>query len=150
MKPYHHLTQMDICCLFYLLHLGISRNQIPLALNKHRSSVSRLIKRCPGEEFNPKASYEKYLENRKKRKKKSDSRKNRTVWVHSGKAYRYFNPEIIALKWNKQHENDSIFFNTIYSAIKAGIFKKSRPNLIWEDEEKKIRTKKSVLHDTPR
>ena len=41
-----------------------------VALNKHRSSVSRLIKRCPGEEFNPKASYEKYLENRKKRKKK--------------------------------------------------------------------------------
>ncbi len=38
--------------------------------------------------------------------------------------YRYWSPEIIALKWNEQHENDSIFFNTIYSAIKADIFKK--------------------------
>ena len=70
---------MDICCLFYLLHLGLSLDQIALALNKHSSSVSRLIKRCPGEEFNPKASYEKYLENRKKRKKKSDSSRNRIV-----------------------------------------------------------------------
>lgn len=66
MKPYNHFTQMDICCLFYLLHLGLSQNQIALALNKYRSSVSRLIKRCPGEKFNPKASYEKDLENRKK------------------------------------------------------------------------------------
>ena len=31
--------------------------------------------------------------------------------------YRYWSSEIIALKWNEQHENDSIFFNTIYSAI---------------------------------
>ena len=31
--------------------------------------------------------------------------------------YRYRSPEIIALKWNEQHENNSIFFNTIYSAI---------------------------------
>ena len=38
--------------------------------------------------------------------------------------YRYWSPEIIALKWNEQHEHDSIFFNTIYSAIKAGIFGK--------------------------
>ena len=80
MQSYNHLTQMDICCLFYLLHLGLSQNQIARALNKHRSSVSRLIKRCPGEELNPKASYEKYLENRKKRnEKKSDSRRNRIV-----------------------------------------------------------------------
>ena len=80
MQSYNHLTQKYICCLFYLLHLGLSQNQIARALNKHRSSVSRLIKRCPGEELNPKASYEKYLENRKKRnEKKSDSRRNRIV-----------------------------------------------------------------------
>lgn len=79
MKLYNHFTQMEICHLFYLLHLGLSRNQIVVALNKHRSSVSRLIKRCPGEEFNPKASYEKYLENRKRVRKKSDSRRNRSV-----------------------------------------------------------------------
>ena len=29
----------------------------------------------------------------------------------------YWPLKIIALKWNEQHENDSIFFNTIYSAI---------------------------------
>ena len=79
MKSYNHFTQMNIYGLFYLLHLGLSLQQIARALNKHRSSVSRLIKRCPGEEFNPKASYEKYLENRKKRKKKSDSSRNRIV-----------------------------------------------------------------------
>ena len=79
MQSYNHFTQMDICRLFYLLHLGLSRNQIARALNKHRSSVSRLIKRCPGGEFNPKASYEKYLENGKSVRKKSDSRRNKTV-----------------------------------------------------------------------
>ena len=66
MNPYDYFTQMDICWLFYLLLLGLRQHQIARALNKHRSSVSRLIKRCPGEEFNPQASYEKYLENRKK------------------------------------------------------------------------------------
>ena len=38
--------------------------------------------------------------------------------------YRYWRPEIIALKWNEQHEHDLISCNTIYSAIKAGIFGK--------------------------
>ena len=103
MKPYNHFTQMDICCLFYLLHLGLSQNQIARALNKHRSAVSRLIKRCPGEEFNPKASYEKYLEKRKK-----SVRKN---WIQEGierfefiqeRLYRYWSPEIIALKGTVQ------------------------------------------------
>ena len=87
MKPYNHFTQMDICCLFYLLHLGLSQNQIALALNKHRSSVNRLIKRCPGEEFNPKASYEKYLENRKKRKKKIGFEKEQNCLSSFRKGY---------------------------------------------------------------
>ncbi len=101
---------MDICRLFYLLHLGLSRNQISHALNKQWSSVSRLIKRCPGEEFNPKASYEKYLENRKKRKKKNRMQAGTDLFEFiQERLYRYWSPEIIALKWNKQHENDSIF-----------------------------------------
>ena len=79
MKPYNDFTQIDICCPFYLLHLGLSRKQIARALNKHRSSVSKLIKRCPGEELNPKASYENIWKTGKKRKKKSNSRKNRIV-----------------------------------------------------------------------
>ena len=79
MKSYNHFTQMDICRLFYLLHRGLSQDQIARALNKHRSSVSRLIRRCPGEEFNPNASYEKYLKDRKKYKNKSDSSRNRIV-----------------------------------------------------------------------
>ena len=66
MKSYNHFTQMDICCLFYLLQLGESQSQIARTLKKHRSSVSRLIKRCPGGTFNPEISYEAYLENRKR------------------------------------------------------------------------------------
>ncbi len=66
MKSYSHFTQMDICCLFYLLQLGTSKAQIARTLNKHRASVSRLIKRCPGGNFNPEVSYENYLKNRKR------------------------------------------------------------------------------------
>jgi len=95
MKPYNHLTQMDICCLFYLLHLGLSQNQIARALNKHRPSVSRLIKRCPGEESNPKASYEKYLENRKKQRIQEGTEVFAFI---QERLYRYRSPEIIALK----------------------------------------------------
>ena len=125
MKSYNHFTQMDICCLFYLLHLGLSQNQIALALNKHRSSVSRLIKRCPGEEFNPKASYEKYLESRKKSVRKKRIQKGTELFEFiEERLHIYWSPEIISLKWNEQHENDLISFNTIYSAIKAGVFKK--------------------------
>ena len=87
MKSYNHFTQMDICCLFYLLHLGLSQNQIARALNKHRSSVSRLIKRCPGEEFNPKASYEKYLENRKSVRKKIGFKKEQNCLRSFRKGY---------------------------------------------------------------
>ncbi len=64
MKLYNHFTQMNICCLFYLLQLGVSQSQIARTLNKHRSSVSRLIKRCPGGTYNPETSYENYLESR--------------------------------------------------------------------------------------
>ena len=110
MQSYNHFTQMDICRLFYLLHLGLSRNQIARALNKHRSSVSRLIKRCPGGEFNPKASYEKYLENGKSVRKKNRIQEGIKLFEFiQERLHIYWPPKLIALKWNEQHENDSIF-----------------------------------------
>ena len=125
MKSYSHFTQMDICCLFSLLQSGTSQAQIARTLNKHRSSVSRLIKRCPGGEFNPKVSYENYLENRKRSVRKQRIQKGTELFEFiKEKLYQYWSPEIITLKWNEQHKDDAISFNTIYSAIKAGIFEK--------------------------
>jgi Transposase and inactivated derivatives, IS30 family len=125
MKSYSHFTQMDICCLFYLLHLGTSQAQIARALNKHRSSVSRLIKRCPGGKFNPEVSYENYLENRKKCIRKHRVQKGTELFEFiREKLYKYWSPEIIALKWNEEHKDESISFNTIYSTIKNGVFEK--------------------------
>ena len=98
MKSYNHFTQMDICCLFYLLQLGESQSQIARTLNKHRSSVSRLIKRCPGGTFNPEISYENYLENRKRciRNKRIKKDSELFEYIHS-QLYQYWSPEIIAL-----------------------------------------------------
>ena len=125
MKSYSHFTQMDICCLFYLLHLGVSKNQIAVVLNKHRSSVGRLIKRCPGGSFNPEVSYENYLENRKKCIRKHRVQKGTELFEFiQEKLYEYWSPEIIALKWNEKHKDESISFNTIYSTIKNGVFEK--------------------------
>lgn len=125
MKLYRHFTQMDMCCLFYLLQLGLSNSQIALALNKHRSSVGRIIKRCPGGSFNPEVSYENYLANRKKSVRKSRIQKGTELFGFiQEKLHEYWSPEIIALKWNERHEDDSISFNTIYSAIKAGVFER--------------------------
>ena len=125
MKSYSHFTQMDICCLFYLLQLGTSRTQIARTLNKHRSSVSRLIKRCPGGNFNPEVSYENYLENRKKCIRKHRVQKGTELFEFiQEKLYEYWSPEIIALKWNEKHKDESISFNTIYSTIKNGVFEK--------------------------
>jgi IS30 family transposase len=116
---------MDICCLFSLLQSGTSQAQIARTLNKHRSSVSRLIKRCPGGEFNPKVSYENYLENRKRSVRKQRIQKGTELFEFiKEKLYQYWSPEIITLKWNEQHKDDAISFNTIYSAIKAGVFEK--------------------------
>ena len=125
MKPYNHFTQMDICCLFYLLQLGVSKSQIAAVLNKHRSSVGRIIKRCPGGSFNPEASYERYLENRRRcvRSKRIKKGSELFVYVNSG-LQKYWSPEIIALKWNESHEDDRVSFNTIYSAIRAGVFER--------------------------
>ena len=125
MKSYSHFTQMDICCLFYLLHLGASQSQIAHTLNKHRSSVSRLIKRCPGGEFNPEVSYENYLENRKRSVRKQRIQKGTELFEFiQEKLCEYWSPEIIALKWNERHKDEPVSFNTIYSAIKAGVFEK--------------------------
>ena len=125
MKSYNHFTQMDICCLFYLLQLGTSQTQIARTLNKHRSSVSRLIKRCPGGNFNPEVSYENYLENRKKCIRKHRVQKGTELFEFiQEKLYEYWSPEIIALKWNEKHKDESISFNTIYSTIKNGVFEK--------------------------
>ena len=125
MKPYNHFTQMDICCLFYLLQLGVSKSQIAAVLNKHRSSVGRIIKRCPGGSFNPEASYERYLENRRRcvRSKRIKKGSELFVYVNSG-LQKYWSPEIIALKWNESHKDDRVSFNTIYSAIRAGVFER--------------------------
>lgn len=128
MKSYNHFTQIDICCLFYLLNLGVSQNQIATVLNKHRSSVSRLIKRCPGEKFNPEVSYKKYLENRTKCVRKNRIQKGSELFEYiQRKLYLYWSPEIISLKWNQEHPDEKIAFNTIYGAIKAGIFDKISP-----------------------
>lgn len=125
MKSYSHFTQMDICCLFSLLQLGKSQSQIARVLNKHRSSVNRLIKRCPGGEFNPEVSYGNYLENRKRSVRKQRIQKDTELFEFiQEKLYQYWSPEIIALKWNEQHKDDVISFNTIYSSIKAGVFEK--------------------------
>ena len=124
MKSYNHFTQMDICCLFYLLQLGASQNQIAVVLNKHRSSVNRLIKRCPGGSFNPQKSYEQYLENRKRCVRNKRIKKGSELFEYiQSHLYQYWSPEIIALKWNTKHKNDKVSFNTIYSAIRAGDFK---------------------------
>lgn len=116
---------MDICCLFYLLQLGVSKSQIAAVLNKHRSSVGRIIKRCPGGSFNPEASYERYLENRRRcvRSKRIKKGSELFVYVNSG-LQKYWSPEIIALKWNESHKDDRVSFNTIYSAIRAGVFER--------------------------
>lgn len=102
-------------------------------LGKHRSSVGRLIRRCPGGGFNPETSYEKYLENRRNCVRRARIEKGSELYEYiQARLYSYWSPEIIALKWNESYKGDTISFNTIYSAVKAGIFEKiSAKSHLW-------------------
>lgn len=123
MKPYTHFTQKEVCCLFYLLSNGASQSQIAKVLNRHRSSVGRLIKRCPGEGFNPESSYGNYLENRKRCVRQKRIAKGSALYDYvREKLSRYWPPETIALKWNESHPDGRVSFSTIYSAVKGGMF----------------------------
>lgn len=125
MKSYHHFTQNDICCLFFLLSFGFNKNKIAKILNKHRASVGRIIKRCPCDSFDPKVSYENYLANRKRCVRQPRIKKGSELFEYiQNKLYSYWSPEIISLKWNKSHPEDSISYKTIYTAIKNGCFDK--------------------------
>ena len=128
MKSYQHFTQNDICCLFFLLSKGFSKSKIAKILNKHRASVGRIIKRCPGTSFNPKVSYENYLENRKRCVRQPRLKKDSDLFKYiQDKLYLFWSPEIISLKWNESHPEDSISYKTIYSVIKSGGFEKISP-----------------------
>ena len=108
MKSYQHFTQNDICCLFFLLSKGFSKSKIAKILNKHRASVGRIIKRCPGNSFDPKVSYENYLENRKRCVRQPRIKKDSELFEYiQDKLYLFWSPEIISLKWNKSHPEDS-------------------------------------------
>lgn len=130
MRSYTHLTLSEREFLEEKLKEGKSQRWIANELGRSPSTISRELKRNWSKKKNRYNSWN--ANNRYKSKRKNCHRKNNLTKNPAAFAYAldklllYWSPEIIAGRWNKEHE-DKISYNSIYRAVRADTFPGIKP-----------------------
>lgn len=131
MKSYTHFTLKEREYLEEKLNEGKNIRYIAEHLERSPSSVSREIKRNWSKKANHYNSW--HAETNYEHRRKSCHRKNNLLYCEDLFEYtrehllEYWSPEIISLTWNASHQN-KISFNSIYRAVKAGVFEGIKPS----------------------
>lgn len=124
MKSYKHFTLEERECLAENLKKGKTISEIARILGRHKSSVSREVKRnlnyfkC----YNAIGATRKYLSRRKNSRRKyklsRESELRKYIIKHLSI---YWSPETIAEQWKKENNEENICFSTIYRALRMGL-----------------------------
>ncbi len=125
MKSYTHFTQEERESIYLLLKLNKNLTEIAAELGRHKSSVSREIRRNSSinGQYNPWGAYSKYHFRRRKCRRHARICFGSQLYDYIiERLKKYYSPEIIATKWNIENPDDRISFSTIYKAIKSGVF----------------------------
>lgn len=145
MKSYTHFTLSERESLQFFLQQGLSQSEIARRLGKHKSSVSREIKRNKSKKKNHYNAWRAtvlYICRRKKSIRKYKIRKGTALYDFILKDLEQFwTPEQIAER--AKREGFNISFSTIYLAVKRGAFKGVTPQTHLRRRGKRKRSKSS-------
>ena len=158
MRVYTHLTLSEREYLALKLKEGRSLRQIAEFLGRSPSTISRELRRNwskKAKRYHPWNANNCYKYRRKKCHRKNNLTKNSAAFAYVfDKLQQYWSPEIIAGRWNRDHE-DKISLRSIYRAVRAGLFPGIRPNTHFRRKAKPYADKKksytryfdSSIHD---
>lgn len=131
MRVYTHLTLSEREFLELKLKEGKSLRWIAAALGRSPSTISREVKRNwskKADRYHHWNANNCYKVRRKRCHRKNNLTKNHDAFAFVlEKLLLFWSPEIIAGCWNKDNK-DKISFNSIYRAVRAGLFPGVKPN----------------------
>ncbi len=150
MRVYTHLTLSEREYLEGKLKEGKSLRWIANALDRSPSTISREVKRNwskRAERYHHWNANNCYKSRRKACHRKNNLTKDPAAFAYVlGKLELYWSPEIIAGRWNKEHEN-KISMRSIYRAVRAGLFPGIKPSTHFRRKGKPYSNqKKSYTH----
>lgn len=125
MKPYTHFTLEERESLYLLLILGKKVSEIAKELGRSKSTISREIRRNQNyrQKYTVGGAEYKYFMRRKKSRRKNRLSVETDLYTYiSERLKKFWSPEQIALKWNKENPDRKISHSTIYLGIKRGLF----------------------------
>lgn len=145
MRVYKHLTLSEREYLEAKLKEGKSLRQIAAALGRSPSTISREVRRNwskKADHYHHWNANNCYKFRRKKCHRKNNLTKNPAAFAFvQEKLLLFWSPEIIAGRWNKEHE-DKISFHSIYRAVRAGAFPGVKPQTYFRRRGKPYANKK--------
>ena len=130
MKSYTHFTLNEREYLQENLEKGKSLRQIAKALGRSPSTISREVKRNwskKANHYNHWHAHTNYTHRRKACHRKNNLLLNEEMFsfARSG-LLQYWSPEIIAGKWNSEHDNH-FSYSSVYRAVRANLFPGIKP-----------------------
>lgn len=145
MRVYNHLTLSEREYLELELKKGKKIRWIADQLGRSPSTISREIKRNWSKKANRYHHWNAnncYKFRRKNCHRKNNLNKNPEAFAYVLKRLlEYWSPEIIAGRWNKEHD-DKISFSSIYRAVRAGAFPGVKPSTHFRRKGKSYSNKK--------
>ena len=142
---YTHLTLIERECLQELYEKGYSIRKIAKILERSPSTISRELKRNSSKRrkhYRSWGAHVKYLARRKNCHRKNNLLIYTDIYNYVfDKLHSFWSPEIIADKWNLNH-NIKISFSSIYRAIRSKLFPGISPASHLRRRGKRYRTER--------
>ena len=140
MRVYTHLTLMEREYLEEKLKEGKSIRFIAEHLGRSPSTVSREIKRNwskKAKRYNSWHAQTNYIHRRKRCHRKNNLLYSKELFEFVKECLlKFWSPELVALIWNANH-TEKISYNSIYRAVKSGLFKGIKPSTHFRRKGKK-------------
>ncbi len=145
MKSYTHLNTDERKYLEERLKKGESIRSIARALDRSPSTISREVRRNWSKKANHYHHWHaqtNYIHRRKQCHRKNHLLLDKDAYSFAYNALtEYWSPETIAGRWNLTHEN-KFSMNSVYRAVKAGLFPEIRPSTHFRRRGKPYSTQK--------
>ena len=157
---YTHFTLLERESLQFFLNQGKSFRQIAKIMDRSPSTISREVKRNwskKANHYHPWHAQTNYKHRRKACHRKNNLEHNKEMYQFAfEKLLEYWSPEIIAGKWNIDHD-EKLSCSSIYRAVKAGLFPGVTPRTHFRRRGKPYANQKksytrhleSSIHDRP-
>ena len=130
MKSYTHFTLSEREFLEENLEKGKSLREIAKILGRSPSTISREVRRNWSKKANHYHHWHaqtNYKHRRKACHRKNNLLENEEMFKFAWESLlKYWSPEIIAVKWNREH-NEHVSFSSVYRAVRAGLFPGIKP-----------------------